>query len=515
MALNLFGGKVDHPMADLKQAQQRVAELPADAAKALQEISELLESITQTDGFKLDRRFENVDLLDGAAKNHQRKLAQDYLAMPRQQKFHENRLWTAVFGFWKHLGDAYIHCVHGHEANLGGATTIRKNMPVVVARAIRTLTLQVKWILLRYGSVEPRVWTDLARLYKLAEQKGYAEAAIAIYPGAHGASTVQREFLKALMLSASSTDGLAPVKQEIAERAVAHFATSFRLSSSPEGCTYCFDLGAPKPPARLFKGAAPNPTARFFGAGEALAALERMTAQIQERGAVPSDVNLGGNYERDVVIGVLKHLATQWSDKPPVRGSERRQTAGRITVVPGLNDIIGVLDPATSDELDFSQEQAAPSAESWIVVNVSDGGYGAIIPPQKSDWIKVGTLVGVQTEVSKHWGVGVIRRLSRDERQQRQVGIQLLTRTAIPIKVSKSGSSSELSANREPQSAILLSTAPDRQGEVGIVLREGLFNGRDSLDMTVKDKGYLLMPSKMVEDGEDFDWAKFKVMQRS
>ena len=184
-------------------------------------------------------------------------------------------------------------------------------------------------------------------------------------------------------------------------------------------------------------------------------------------------------------------------------------------MVPGFTDIIGVLDPSSSDELDFSQQQAAPSAESWIVVNVSDGGYGAIIPPQKSDWIKVGTLVAVQTEVSRHWGLGVIRRILRDEHQQRQVGIQVLTRTAIPIKVAKSGSISSFNAGREPQGAILLSTAPDKQGEVGVVLRDGLFNGRDSLDMTVKDKGYLLMPSSMVEDGEDFDWAKFKVMQRS
>ena len=168
---------------------------------------------------------------------------------------------------------------------------------------------------------------------------------------------------------------------------------------------------------------------------------------------------------------------------------------------------MGVLDPATSDALDFSQEQTAPSAESWIVVNVSEGGYGAIIPAQKSDWIKVGTLVGSQSEVSPHWGVGLIRRISRDEHQQRQVGIQLLTKAAIPIKIAKSGT--------EPQAAILLSTTPDKQGEVGVVLREGIFTGRDSLDMTVKGKGYLLMPSKMVEDGEDFDWAKFKVMQRA
>lgn len=33
--------------------------------------------------------------------------------------------------------------------------------------------------------------------------------------------------------------------------------------------------------------------------------------------------------------------------------------------------------------------------------------------------------------------------------------------------------------------------------------------------MTVNNKAYLLMPSKMVEGGEDFDWAMFKVMQRA
>src|SRR4029079_13628094 len=105
MALNLFGvGKRDHPMADPKRARQIIDELPSgDAVKGLSEISEWLESMGRTDGFKLDRRYENVDLLDGAAKNHQRKLAQDYLGTPRQQKFQENRLWTLCSGLWDEL----------------------------------------------------------------------------------------------------------------------------------------------------------------------------------------------------------------------------------------------------------------------------------------------------------------------------------------------------------------------------------------------------------------------------
>lgn len=513
MALKWLGGKVDHPMADAKQAQQIVAELPAsDAAKALEEVTYWLETLNQTEGFGLARRFENVDLLDGAAKNHVRKLAQDYLLMPRQMKFQENRLWNAIFGFWKQLGDAYILCLDQHESATLGLTSIRKNLAVIAARAMRVLTVQLKWILLRYGPVEPRVWSEIARLYQVAEKKGFADNVIAVYPGVHSESTVKREFLKAMMLSASSSDGLPPARQEIAERTVAHFASAFRFSTKLEGCTHCFDLAAPKAPVRLFKGAGPTATLRFFGAGEGLAGLNQLTGQVVETGHVPTDVNLGGSNDKEVVIGTLKHLAQYWSDTPPERGSERQKITGRITVVPGLNDILQTIDPSNDDTLDFSQEQPA---ESWLVENVSDGGYGAIIPTVKNDWIKVGTLVGVQNEINKYWGIGLIRRISRDEYNQRRVGIQVLSKTAIPIKITRPGSISWFNANRGPQPAILLSTAPDTQGEIGVVMREGIYNPRDSLEMMVRDKSYLLMPSRMVEGGEDFDWAKFKVMQKS
>src|SRR5262245_27261251 len=103
-------------MADPKRARQLVAELRShDAAKALEEITEWIESMNATEGFKADRRFDNLDLLDGAAKNHQRKLSQDYLSTSRQQKFQEHRLWTAVSRFWRALGDGYIQCIDQHE----------------------------------------------------------------------------------------------------------------------------------------------------------------------------------------------------------------------------------------------------------------------------------------------------------------------------------------------------------------------------------------------------------------
>src|SRR5262249_6560299 len=149
-------------------------------------------------------------------------------------------------------------------------------------------------------------WQELARLYQLAEQKGFVQARIAMYPGVHGESSIREELLKSLMIAVSSTDGLPPLKQQIAERAVAQYAGAFTVSRSREGCTCSFDLAVPKAPTRLFNGAAASPTMLYFGAGEALEQLRQLTRQVVETGAVPRDVNLGGNYEKEVVISALK-----------------------------------------------------------------------------------------------------------------------------------------------------------------------------------------------------------------
>lgn len=513
MALKWRGGsKVDHPMANPVQARQIVAELPVtDSTKALEQITEWLESLNRADGFKVDRRYESVDLLDGAAKRHQQVLTQEYLSTPRVQKFLENRLWNAEFGFSKELGDAYVRCIKECVSGFDGSAAVQRVLPALVARALRALALQLKWILLRYGLVEKRIWAHLSLLYRLAEEKGIFDQAIAVYPGPHGKSTVKREFLKALMLPASSLDGLPPVRQQIAERGVEHLAESFVLSAQPDGCTHSFDLASPRSPARLIQGVG-SAGLLFFGAGKALARLDRLADQIAAKGGVPHDFNLGGSYPKDEVIGVLRHLAQYWSDRAPARGSERRPTAARITVVPGADQVFGALEPSTGTNLDFSQNQ---TAESWIVENVSDGGCGAIVPRQKIDWVKVGALIGMKGETSNHLGIGLIRRITRDAHQQRRVGIQVLTKTAIPVTISKANTMSILNFDLREETAILLTVKPDARGEVDMLLRAGIFKVSDNLEMTLQERNYQLVPSSIIEAGEDYYWARFYVTQQN
>jgi hypothetical protein len=346
----------------------------------------------------------------------------------------------------------------------------------------------------------------------VAEACGFLSFVIASYPGAHGQSSARQEFLNAMMISVSSTDGLTPVQQEIAERVIAHFSALFKLEKVPSAaCNYYFDLAASQPPARIIKDAAHSATLRYFGAGEALARLQQLAAEIRESGGVPQDVHLGGVYQNEVILGVLEHLAQYWSENLPERSAERRKTASRITIVPGFTEILSILDSGSSFKPDFKQDK---TAESWIVENVSDDGYGAIIPVVKKDWVKVGELLLMRGETAIYWGIGLVRRVTTDEYQQRRIGIQMLSKTAIPVKISPAASDVAVSDERAPEPAILLSISPDSKGEVGVIMRAGLYNPRYSMDMTINGKPYLLMPAGMVENGEDFDWAKFKVMRR-
>ena len=511
----LFGGsKPDHPMADDKNAKTLIAELPAnDALKAVEEVTFWLDSITREEGFKVDYRFQLIDALDQAAKNHPRKLAQDYLATDRQEKFRESKLWNTSFDFWKTLGGAYIQCVEQFQAGAGGSGAVKKDLPVIIARALRALTLQLKWGLLRYGPLDDRVWSDLGRMFLFAETHKMATLQLAIYPGQHGGGTITQEFLKALMLSVSSTDGLAPLHQEIAERVIAHFGAEFVLQPRPTaGCNYFFDLSMRKAAARVMNNPEPSATTRYFGAGKAMAGLVQMAQTVRAQNAVPSGIALGATYEPKLVLSVMHHLAMYWSDKAPARSSERRKIATRMTVVHGFKETYASVDPnSQEDSLDFHQNTGG---ESWIVENVSEGGFGAIVPQVKGDWLKVGCLLGLQTETSKFWGAGVIRRISRDEFQQRRIGIQLLSKSVIPVTLLPSGNVSSFNAARGGEPGVLLSTSPDQNGEISLLLREGSFSQRQALDMSVRGKNFYLLPTKLLEGGEDFDLARFKVMQR-
>lgn len=507
------GGRNKHPMGDIRRARKAIAGLPADdAAAALEEITRLLDSLAQSEEFKLSHRLENLDLLDAASKVREHTLLQQYLATPRHKKSNEHRLWTDVYTFWRKLGEGYLQCLRHYEAAPGSAALFKNSLPVVIVRALRALNQQLKWILLRYGLVEARIWGDISRLYQFAETQGFAEEMIAAYPGADGSSTVRQEFLSALMLAASSTDSLHPLEQVLSASLVTHFSGMFVLAKKPgEGCTHRFDLSLPKAPARLLGGGTSSATALFFGAGPGLHELEQLKAHIAYTNNLPDGLELYGNPGNDITMSLLTHLERNWSGKTQARRFERRKVAARVTVVPGLTEIIRVLEFAHNDSLDFTHLQ---SAESWIVEDLSEGGFGAAIPTMTVDWVEVGSLVGVEGETFRDWSVGVIRRVTQNKERQQRVGVELLSKTSILAELRNfPGSSSAKAVPHAPVQLVLLAPTLKNQQEISAVVKKGLVDGHQKMEVSAMDGNYLLTFMKMTERGESYDLARFGVQR--
>jgi hypothetical protein len=507
----LKGDKVDHPFADDKHAKKVIGSFPAnDPWQTLEDANYWLESINSTAGFKFDRRVTLVEALDIATRKAQKTLLNAYHELGENDKIQEKRIWKTMTDFWRVLANGYLACVAQAQDGKNISSDMRAQMPVIAARGLRALRHQMKWVLFRYGMVRPETWAETARYMSFAEVIGFPTGKqMDIYPISRSSSVVY-EFLRLMMLWASSPSGLSPVEQEIAERMIAHLTPKFRYEIRQwDGCDYCFDLDGLRPPLRLMRSTPISTGTRFFDASEARQAAQAMLSLVTSTGSLPVDLELGPNGEAITVAKVLKHLLFNWAKEMPPRASERRKTAMTLHVVHGYQNVQGAVAPELSEGLDFSDTLAY---DTWIAEDVSVGGFGVIVPAGKGEWLKVGVLVGVRSETESSWSVGIIRRVKGDEHRQYHIGIQLVSRTALLVNLR---SLTAMRHGGKRQSAILLSTQPSPNGGLHIIARHDLFSGNDALEAMYGNPPATAMieATGVVEAGDDFDWLRYKLSE--
>ena len=503
--LKFFGGKPDHPMADLKEARKILDEIPAnDVQKAIEELGNWLDSVSSTEGFKPELRAQLLLLIDEAAQPHVRKLVRDYLSTARLTKFQENRLWGAIHGYWRQAALAFSVCVEAYGSGAKGTDGYKGSIALLTVRALRALAQQMRWQYMRYGPFEDSLWGAVAKIYALAENRKYARNKVSAYPAVPGETSPEQEFLRVVMLASSSPDSLLPVEIELAERLIAHFSAYFTLvlDQQPD-IAYWIDLATSQPPLRIARPPQRAPTLRFFAAGKALQELDDLIAKVKSSNAIPANVSLGGTYEPSMVLDVLRHLALYWSAKPPERKHPRHRVKTRLAVAYGLEGVLGALGASAS--LDFE----AVATESWIVENVSAGGFGASVPQIKGEWLKIGCLLGLQPEGGSNWVLGIVRRFNRESPQQGNVGIQTVARTMESVKMRMQGGA------EDGETCVLLDPPGIASAsEATVLLRNGVMVPGQNLEFEFLGKQIMLLPQGVTERGDDYELAKFKVMLR-
>ncbi len=490
--------RAGHALANMADAKALVAMLPPDdAVRAAHDALQWLESITTSASkFSMTHRYALIDLIEAALKRHGQRLLDEYLALKPQAKFQEGLYWRAATGYWKALGDAYVGCIDPVARGERDALALRAKLPQAVARAMRLQAVQIKWILMRYGYVDASYWATVAKLYAQAEAGAFLDDTIDFYEGARGRGTVRQEFLRVLMLSVSSAGGLSPVKQHIAERAIAHFSKDFVFSSSADaGCNFIFDLSGASAPTRVLAATPRGARLIYFGAGQARDAAQRVVEVISATGALPSELNFRPG-DCDAVADTVRHLAFNWEKELPQRESERHKVATTLQITQGFEGVLSM--------------GSKVMQETWVVENVSAEGYGVIVPTRRGEWLQVGALIGFRPEGNTAiWGAAVVRRIETDARGRCLVGIQALSRAVTPATMCARRNRSE---SGTPPNVVLLEAEPSRSGYLQVLVRPASFTLGEALRVTRTADGlsFMLMPSGVIE--RTADGLSFKLM---
>jgi hypothetical protein len=238
---------------------------------------------------------------------------------------------------------------------------------------------------------------------------------------------------------------------------------------------------------------------RFVGAGASLPSLEKLAQRIEGSGQVPSGVLSGATDHAETVLDVARHLLLYWSPAAPERKHKRHSVKSRLSIVHGFASLAGALHGSTA----WADSAAQP--ESWIVENVSAGGFGAVVPQANGDWLKLGALVAMQPDGGNNWVVGMVRRVTRISAQEARVGIETLSRAPEVVRFTLNG---------EAEEGVLLPSAGVGTGETAIALRAGLFASSRNLEIDRGGRSYVYMPQRVTEHGDDYDIARYREMIR-
>ncbi len=476
-----------------------------DSVQLLAEYGSRLDAVHSQPELRLALQIEMVDQADRGARELLEELDARYLSSEGIAGLEEqSRVWGPISLYCAQLEAAYMHLARQFQTYSHGWAEVGDKIPMVVARAMRATSMRLKWQLMRYLPVEKDIWQTLSQLWAFVEDKGMEQARVVVY---EDKSTLPREFLRPMMLSVSAADSLPALEVDIAYRVIDHLSDRFELQRHPaRACKFFVDIDRWEAPERYTPVSVLRSGARFFGAGRVMGQIDKLVARLAGGEIVPREMNLHGISDMGAVIHVLEHLGRQWWGPRPKRRTERRRSLSQIGVVHGFDEIMTRL---SSDEI---VEQMRPPAETWSVENESDDGYGAVLPMGHGEWLHVGKVLAVKPSDTRVWSVGIVRRLAAQEGGQRNVGIELLARGARFVALHQRTDA------RQTWKALLLpshSGGDASLGEVSLLLPAGSFLPDSSLEMEVYSTSYILEPRILLEQGTEFEMARYRIVQRA
>ena len=503
MLENLFGKKSSHPMANVKSAQALLADLPKnDALKAMMELADWIESVADSEEFRVADQFAVVCLLDETAHPLVVKLTYEYFKLPDLNVFHGNRLCLVLGNWSRNAANAYFTLFRRCCVDEKGSSAIKAHLPLLAARAVHAMRDQLKYAAVHYQTRDHNVWRHLAQIYRHAERQQYLTTPVRLYTSFAEPSSVKSESGQLLAWYACGINSLDPRGMHLTERIIAHFGSAVEMNASLGARTLLgFNLAHPLDPVRVDLESTMHPLMRYISMADMQPKLEALIKAL-EFNSVPPELNLGGIFSAAWVLEAARHVLT-YLLKPPQRINKRVKVGGLMSVVEGYENVVGRCK-------NLGHESSVHPSVQWSLENVSYRGFGAVISGRGADGVRIGNLLGIQTAGVARLGVAIVRRLQRDTEGIWQVGAEVLSSQISGVILRQSSGSFESGV-----SALWLHEQSNvEENTARLLMQAGTFSMMRSLKTDFDGKDFLLVPVELQENNLDYDLACFRIIEQ-
>ena len=536
--LSMFGRGDRHPLHSPEAAAEQIELLASkEPLGALGEVAQWLRSVGESPEFKPRTRLEVVGLLDAAGREPERELMLRYFTDPRLRNPKGRIAWRAVYEYWSSLAEAYQRCALEDLPKFVAGEAARGPCASLAARALRARAGQLRAAMLHYEPVPASAWAGMYALWARCEIAGLASAAAHAYEDEKTHTTPLFEFMNSLLVAIAAPERLPPEEIDAAFRIAQRFAGAGQIEAAPfDGATHCLQLDGTGPPVRLVPGAPAGPQARYLGAKQAVAKLERMLSH-HELAMLDEDARMVREYSPGQKITVLRHFMDYWGPHPPQAEAKHIHLEGGMAVAHGFETVCfriphvvtrieadkrrkggaGVA-MEVSEATDFASPETSPERDAGLRMVHAQAGPGV------GAWAEVGDLAAIRIHDRTDWWLAAIRRLALGAGDVLEAEFEVLSRKPYGAWLRVLGRKDRTAAVWESASGsfafdylqgVVLTdrAAPGRPPS--LIIPKGKFVPEQILEILDGERSRLLRLTEFLEQGKDYDWCAIEWVKRA
>lgn len=455
--------------------------------EAFARIRARLQGLIGSRGISVEARFETLAMLDDQARDALLRLGRSPSMSVSLDGPRARRLVCEGRDLFGGFLDAFRACLADPDP-AAGMPALRRTGDCRV-RLARSAADRVVWERFAGGPAHPHLWAWLGRVFDEAAGPARAASAISLGPVGHCATSVEREFVRALAAHGAALDQAPPVLVLPFCRLLGFLLPMLRLERTPvAGVLSCVVPGDAAGPRRIVRPPAAGGDEWYFSPGPAIGSLEELAARIP-LGDVPVRLASGEPGEASL-LGAIGHLLRHWSISPPVRRHRRYLLDGPLTAVRGFEQMKGVLGGRGN------------GAEcTWTLRDVSRGGFAAYVAPEAGGDVRIGELVAVRGGGSA-WQLALVRRSWSEAEHGLLVGLETISRRPMRASVD----------DGRVRSEVLLCDPPLRGEALRLAAGKGAIRSDAPLFLTNGGGILKLKPLGAAMSGEEFELRVYQVL---